>query len=109
MFFNVKEGKLQIEDTQIDYITFGNGNKSLIMIQGLNTKGIKGAGIGLAFMYQIFAKDYKVYLFDRRPNVWEGITVRDFAKDVAANCQRHNQKLCVLNAVRQTMQIQHIA
>ena len=94
MFFNVKEGKLQIEDTQIDYITFGNGNKSLIMIQGLNTKGIKGAGIGLAFMYQIFAKDYKVYLFDRRPNVWEGITVRDFAKDIASAMD----KLSIKNA-----------
>ena len=83
MLFNVKEGKLQIEDTQLDYITFGSGTKNLIMIQGLNTRGIKGAGMGLAFMYQIFAKDYKVYLFDRRPNVWEGITVRDFAKDIA--------------------------
>ena len=84
MFFDVKEGKLQIEDTQLDYITFGSGTKNLIMIQGLNTNGIKGAGMGLAYMYRIFAKDYKVYLFDRRPNVWEGITVRDFAKDIAA-------------------------
>lgn len=35
--------------------------------------------------------------------------LQTFAKDAAANCQRHNQKLCVLNAVRQTMQAQHIA
>ena len=37
----------------------------------------------LSFMYRIFAKDYKVYLFDRRPIVDKGITVRDFANDVA--------------------------
>ena len=43
-------------------------------------------------------------------NATQSIKVlQTFAKDVAANCQRHNQKLCVLNAVRQTMQIQHIA
>ena len=83
MFYNVKEDTLKISNTKIDYIRFGTGKKTLIMIQGLNTGGIKGAGLSLAFMYRIFAKDYKVYLFDRRPNVWEGITVRDFAKDIA--------------------------
>ena len=84
MFYNVKEDKLKISNTEIDYITFGTGKKVLIMIQGLNTGGIKGAGLSLAFMYRIFAKDYTVYLFDRRPNIWEGITVRDFAKDIAS-------------------------
>ena len=82
MFYNVKEDKLKISNTEIDYITFGTGKKTLIMIQGLNTGGIKGAGLSLAFMYRIFAKDYTVYLFDRRPDIWEGITVRDFAKDI---------------------------
>lgn len=33
-------------------------------------------------MYCIFAKDYKVYLFDRRPVVQEGMTVRDMASDI---------------------------
>jgi len=84
MFYNVKEDKLKISNTEIDYITFGTGKKVLIMIQGLNTGGIKGAGLSLAFMYRIFAKDYTVYLFERRPNIWEGITVRDFAKDIAS-------------------------
>lgn len=83
MWYNVKESKVNISGTSIDYITFGSGSKSLIMIQGLNTHGIKGAGISLAYMYRIFAKDYKVYLFDRRPNVKEGITVREFAADIA--------------------------
>ena len=92
MFWDVKERKLQILDTEIDYITFGTGNKNLIMIQGLNTRGIKGAGLGLAFMYRIFAKEYKVYLFDRRPDIWEGITVRDFAKDIAAAMEQLNIK-----------------
>ena len=69
---------------KIDYISFGNGPKSLVMIQGLNTNGIKGATIALAYMYRIFAKDYTVYLFDRRPEIHDGITVRDMAADIAA-------------------------
>lgn len=84
MLYHAKESKLTLGNTQIDYITFGKGPKTLIMIQGLNTRGIKGTALSLAYMYRIFAKDYTVYLFDRRPNVAEGLTVRDLAADVAA-------------------------
>ena len=83
MFYNAKELTLKLQDMEMDYITFGSGTKSLIIIQGLSTRSIKGMAIPLAFMYQIFAKDYKVYLFDRRKVVEEGITVRDFAADIA--------------------------
>ena len=83
MLYNAKELKLNVQNMQLDYITFGNGTKPLVMIQGLNVRGIKGAALSLAYMYRIFAKDYKVYLFDRRPVVQEGITVRDMASDIA--------------------------
>ena len=83
MLYEAKEQKIEINNTQIDYITFGKGTKPLIMIQGLNTRGIKGSAVPLAYMYRIVAKDYKVYLFDRRPDVYEGITVRELAADVA--------------------------
>ena len=81
--YNAKEAKLQIGDMEMDYITFGRGTKPLIMIQGLNTNGIKGAASALSFMYRMFAKDYKVYLFDRRKNLPENVTVRELAADVA--------------------------
>ena len=83
---NAREFKLHVRaiDMDIDCVSFGNGAKTLVMIQGLNTRGIKGAGLSLAYIYRIFAKDYKVYLFDRRPVVHEGITVREMAADVAA-------------------------
>ena len=81
--YNAKELKLTLNNKQINYITFGKGTKSLIMIQGLNTNGIKGAANSLAYMYRIFAKDYTVYLFDRRTEVYDGITVRELAADIA--------------------------
>lgn len=83
MIYNAKEQKIKIHNMQIDYVTFGKGTKSLIMIQGLNTRGIKGVALSFAYMYRIFAEDYKVYLFDRRPEVFDGITVRDLADDIA--------------------------
>ena len=66
MMYNAKEVTLNIQGVLFDYITFGSGKKTLIMIQGLNTRGIKGSATSLAYMYRMFAKDYKVYLFDRR-------------------------------------------
>lgn len=84
MLYNAGESKLDVQNMLFDYITFGTGTKPLVMIQGLNTRGIKGAALSLAYMYRVFAKDYRVYLFDRRPIVQEGITVRDMAADIAA-------------------------
>ena len=82
--FKMKEFKLELPHTKIDCISFGIGSQPLIMIQGLNTRGIKGAGASLAWLYRIFAKDYRVYFFDRREEVSDGLTVRDMAEDVAA-------------------------
>jgi len=83
VIYGVREYKVTLSDTQLDCISFGKGEKPLIMIQGLNTRGIKGAGLPLAWMYRLFVKDYRVYLFDRRPKIRDGVTVRELAKDTA--------------------------
>lgn len=83
MLYHAKERCLRVGDVEMDCIAFGSGKKPLIMIQGLNTRGIKGASLSLACMYRIFAKDYRVYLFDRRKNIAGEITVRELAADVA--------------------------
>ena len=84
MLYHARESKLHVQNMEFDYITFGSGTKPLVMIQGLNTRGIKGAAFPLACMYRMFAKEYRVYLFDRRPAAEEGLTVRDMAADMAA-------------------------
>lgn len=92
MMYNAKMNKLQLNNMNVDYITFGKGNKPLVMIQGLNTRSIKGMAIPLAYMYRIFAKEYKVYLFDRRENVFDGITVKDLAFDIIEAMDKLNIK-----------------
>ena len=58
--YHAKERLLQTDRMQMWYLTFGDGTKPLVMLQGLNTRGIRGAANGLAWMYRKFAKDYKV-------------------------------------------------
>ena len=81
--YNAKERKLELDGISMNYISFGKGEKNLVMIQGLNTNGISGSANMLGFMYRIFAKDYKVHIFDRRDNIDKDITVREFASDIA--------------------------
>lgn len=79
----MKEGTLILSGMEVDYITFGRGDKPLVMIQGLNTRGIRGAGPGLAWMYRLFAKDYTVWLFDRRKDLPAEVTIQGLAQDLA--------------------------
>ena len=110
MLYNAKEGKLNINGEQIDYITFGKGRKPLVMIQGLNTRGIKGSALPLAYMYRIFAKEYKVYLFDRRPSIHDGITVRDIASDIATAMDTlHLEKADILGVSQGGMIAQYLS
>lgn len=110
MLYNAKEGKLNINGEQIDYITFGKGAKPLVMIQGLNTRGINGSALPLAYMYRIFAKEYKVYLFDRRPSVHDGTTVRDMASDIATAMDTlHLEKADIFGVSQGGMIAQYLA
>lgn len=110
MLFNVKEDKIKLSCGDVDYISFGNGERPLIMIQGLNTRGIKGAGIGLSLMYRIFSRDFKVYLFDRRPEVTDKTTVREMAADVAEAMDALGIKsTCVLGVSQGGMIAEYLA
>lgn len=82
MFYNLIESKVNIGAISLDYISFGKGNKDLIIIQGLNVRDVKGSGATVALMYKTFAKDYRVYMFDRRLVVDSDITIWDIAEDI---------------------------
>lgn len=102
--------KLEIEGVEFDYIKFGSGSTPLIMLQGLNTRGIKGSAKPLAYMYRCFSKEFTVYLFDRRPVINEEITVRELAADVAKAMDALNlSKAAVLGVSEGGMIAQYLA
>ena len=80
----LKNYKINIDDTYVDYIKFGKGKKNLIIIPGLgeSLKNTKGMGILLAYMYRCFSKNYTVYIFSRRNKLEEGFTTEDMANDI---------------------------
>ena len=82
MLFGLVEARVKISSGELNYISFGKGERNLIIIQGLNVRDIKGAGPSLALMYRMFARDYRVWFFDRRAVVCEGLTCFDLAEDI---------------------------
>jgi pimeloyl-ACP methyl ester carboxylesterase len=85
MFWNAKNGQLISGNTTMDYITYGKGDKFLILIPGLGdgVKTVKGMAIPMAMAFRKLANDYKVYGFSRKNELPDGYTNRDMAKDLA--------------------------
>ena len=86
MLWNAKNGCLKLDGTEMDYIRFGSGGKTLIMLPGLGDglRTVKGTALPMAVMYREFAKEHTVYLFSRKHPLPAGYTTRDMARDQAA-------------------------
>ena len=66
MFYNAKEADVTLSNGKMHYVTFGTGNKILVMIPGLRLSGIEGSAKILSMYYRIFVKDYTVYITESR-------------------------------------------
>ena len=80
MVFGAKNGKVN----GTEYIRFGRGNRTLIILPGLGDglKTVGGTAVPMAVMYRMFAKDFTVYMFSRREDLPVAHTTRDMACDL---------------------------
>ncbi len=68
---------------EMDYIAFGSGEKTFVILPGLSIHSVMGSADAIAEAYKDFAGEYTVYLFDRAKDIHKGYTVRDMAADTA--------------------------
>ncbi len=85
MLNHAHNGSVRVGNSQMDYITFGNGNKNLIMLPGLGDglSTVRGMALVFSIMYRIYAKEFTVYVFSRKNHLQEGYSTREMAKDHA--------------------------
>lgn len=85
MFWNAKNGRVSIGDSDMDYISFGKGEDILIMLPGLGDglTTVKGMAVPMAMTYRMYARNYKVYIFSRKNHLEAGYSTRDMAADQA--------------------------
>lgn len=92
---------VKIKDYTLDYLKFGNGEKSLIMIPGLAVIKVTAQSERRAKMAGPFLDEYTVYFPDRRPNLRTGATVKDMADDIADFMDALNIKSAVVDGFSQ--------
>ena len=78
-----KNGCVRIGNTEMFYVAFGEGNRTMVVLPGLSDglATVKGKAWILASPYRRFFKDYTVYMFSRKNRMPEGYTIRDMACD----------------------------
>ena len=86
MFFDAKNGCINVNGAEMDYIAFGKGEKNLVMLPGAGDglKTAKGLAIPFSILFRQYAKDFRVYVFSRRNNLPEGFSTKDMAEDVVS-------------------------
>ena len=83
--FHAKNGQLKLEETSVDYIRFGTGEKYLILIPGVGDglRTVRGSALPFSFLYRMFAKEYTVFAFSRKNNLPETYTTEQMADDLS--------------------------
>lgn len=112
MLLHAKNGKVSIGDTQMDYISFGSGDRPLVMLPGLGDglKTVRGTALPFAFAYRIYARYYKVYVFSRKNRLETGYSTRDMAADqIEAMKQLGISRAAVLGVSQGGMVAQYVA
>ena len=81
---HAKNGCLHLETGEMDYIRFGSGPRTFVMLPGVGDglKTVKGMAVPFAALYRAMLKDFTVYAFSRRRVLAPGMTTRDMAADL---------------------------
>lgn len=112
MMFSASNGQINTNGEQTDYISFGKGDKNLIIIPGVGDglKTVKGMALPFAFLYRELAKGFKVYVFSRPVNLETDATTSDMAESLyKAMAALDIPKASVVGVSQGGMIAQHLA
>ncbi|MBR3494321.1 MAG: alpha/beta hydrolase [Clostridia bacterium] len=98
-----QNGRLTIDGATMDYIRFGSGSRSLVMIPGVGDglKTVKCMALPFAWMYRALAKDFTVTVFSRRNELVPGTGTREMAADLSRAFEQLNLRGAAVVGVSQ--------
>ena len=79
-----EQGTVKINGYEMDYCSFGSGDKTFVIIPGLSIQSVMGAKDAIEEAYSLMKDDFTTYVFDRRKSVPESYSIADMADDTAA-------------------------
>ena len=65
MAIMAERATVKLKNNEMDYFTFGRGEKIFVMLSGLSVKSILNNAEGVASAYRMFSDEFTVYCFDR--------------------------------------------
>ena len=82
---HAKNGGLCLGGDTMDYIRFGSGLRTLVILPGVGDglKTVKGTAAAFALLYRSLSKDFTVYMFSRRNDLPVRYSTREMAEDQA--------------------------
>ena len=112
MILDAKNDTLTLDGEIFDYITFGEGERPLVMIPGISDgfRTVEGIALPVAVWARDYAKDFRVTVFSRRRELPEDYTVRDMAEDVCREMDALGiDRACVLGVSQGGMIAEELA
>lgn len=73
---------LRTDTFSINYICFGTGTKPFVILPGLSVQSVLNAKDAIVEAYDIFTKDYKVYLFESRNELPSSFSIKEDREDM---------------------------
>lgn len=83
MFYGAKNASITVNDCRMDYICFGTGSRPLVIVPGLGFQRLAGKALPMAWAYRLFARFYRVYVFERKLHISQGYSIEDMADELA--------------------------
>ena len=108
----MKNGCVAIGKTDMYYVSFGTGERKLVVLPGLSDglATVKGKALILAAPFRRFFRDYTVFMFSRKNDMPEGYSIRDMADDqIMAMKDLGIGQACVLGVSQGGMIAQYMA
>ena len=107
-----KNGSVTVGNTEMYYVSFGNGDKNLVVLPGLSDglATVKGKAWILSAPYKKYFSNYTVYMFSRKNQMPDGYSIREMAKDQALAMKSLGiDQVCLLGVSQGGMISQYIA
>ena len=78
-----------LSDQGVDYVTFGRGDKVLVIITGLSLQGLSDmSDLAIYSLFYRFAKTIRSIFLIRRDPIEEGISIEDMADDLYRSLEK---------------------
>ena len=103
MLWNAKNGQVPVGETEMNFVSFGHGEKAFVILPGLSDglATVKGKALLLAKPYRQFFDRFTVYMFSRKDAMPDGYSIRDMANDQAQAMEALGLKKAAVMGVSQ--------